>query len=139
MVGQFIEVYKDFWRHFFDIRGRTSLSQFLGMIWWNLIIYLLIIGYILVYRQKEGAIFGIFVFVIYSIAAVIPLITLLFRRYQDVGISGWWQLLTGFLPLILFWIKFIYLPNLSALVISGTILLLINLILLLLPRNLIKF
>ena len=139
MIDRFIEIYKNFWRHFFDIKHPTSRKDFLAALWWNLIIYLLIIGYMFIYYHKEGAIFGIFVFVIYTVAVIIPLITLLFRRYQDVGISGWWQLLTGLLPILMLIARSTWLSKLPILTVISVILLLINVILLLLPHHAARF
>lgn len=100
-MKKFLAPYRQFWHHYFDVHGRMSRNDFWMSIWWNFLIYLLIIGYIMAYKQKEGAIFGIFVFVMYSLAAVIPLLTSLVRRYNDTKLSAWWLLLTFVLPIIL--------------------------------------
>ncbi|XIF19404.1 MAG: DUF805 domain-containing protein [Acetilactobacillus jinshanensis] len=63
-------------------------------LWWNVIVYLLIMAYIMAYKRRTGAIFGIFVFVVYTIASILPLITLMMRRYNDLGLSKYWLVIT---------------------------------------------
>ena len=122
-------VYKSFWAHYFDLKSATSRNDFWVALWWNIIIYLLILGYIMAYKQLEGAIFGIFVFVLYSLSAVIPLLTLFVRRYNDTVVSRYWLIFTLVMPAVLFFVQ----NPVSQ--ISAAILCVANVIVLLLPSR----
>ena len=130
--------YRDFWERYADGRGKTSRRDFWLAIWMNVIIYLLIIGYIFAYKGKYGAVFGIFALAVYTFLIIIPFVAIQVRRYRDVGLSGWWLLLTLLLPIVLKFIQLRFIPRLTLLSITAAILGLIDLVILVLPKKFVQ-
>jgi len=109
--------FKLFWTHFFDFSGRSSRSAYWWAFFWNTIIrvagsVILFIAAITLFgvslAQQSGPgglsasvshvssgpvlIIGLLILLpaLYSLAAIIPALTITVRRYRDAGISPWW-------------------------------------------------
>ncbi len=108
------KAYKQFWKKYFNFTGVSTRSEF----WWaffiNSIIYLVFLlafGGVAVatafatgHADKSfgiAALIGIAVCILYSIAAIIPIISLHFRRYRDAGVTPWFLLITYGVPFVL--------------------------------------
>lgn len=109
-----IKAYKQFWKKYFNFKGVSTRSEF----WWvfliNSLISLvfivafggvaLVTGIVTGHGPKEvgiAAIIGLIVAVVYYIAAIIPTISLHFRRYRDAGVTPWLLLITYGVPFII--------------------------------------
>lgn len=88
----FVEAVKTCFRKYFDFSGRASRSEFWWFTLFNSVVNLLCV-------VAEGLLFGLMGEVygpisgIYTLATLIPNITVNTRRLQDLNHSGWWQLL----------------------------------------------
>ena len=74
--------------------GRATKAEF-----WYFILFNMIINIILMISVKIFGNFGLFLYVIYSLAVFIPSLAVGARRLHDIGKSGWWLLL-DLIPLI---------------------------------------
>lgn len=97
-----------FWKNYFNFKGISKRSEFWWMYLINTLYFLIFLvafgGIGLIFGAKGlgvGAIIGIALSAIYAVAAIIPSISLLFRRYRDAGVTPWWLLLTVVLPIVL--------------------------------------
>ena len=89
---------------YFDFSGRASRSEY----WWmqlgliglqiGLVIVFVIMGMIL---GEVGALLGMVLVVLISLAAFLPLLGVTVRRLHDGGRSGWWFLL-ALIPIVNF-------------------------------------
>lgn len=104
----FLGAYKSFWKNYFNFKGRATRKEYWFVVLWNCIITLpLSIGLIaavvsLVYwdlRATEvdfsssGFIWTLILsvlLILYTLATFIPNLSLVIRRFHDVGLSGWW-------------------------------------------------
>ena len=83
-----IEAYKSFWTRAFDFKGRSSRSDY----WWACLAYYLV-G--LCFTALAGLIESLaFLSAIYSLAAIIPGISMAVRRVRDMGNSWQWIFIT---------------------------------------------
>ena len=99
---------------YFDFSGRASRSEF----WWmhlglmglqiGLVIVFVIMGVIL---GEAGALLGMVLVVLISLALFLPLLGVTVRRLHDGGRSGWWYLL-ALIPIVNFigaWVILVFL------------------------------
>jgi uncharacterized membrane protein YhaH (DUF805 family) len=99
---------------FFDFSGRASRSEY----WWmqlgliglqiGMVIVFVIMGLIL---GEAGALLGMGVMVLLSLALFLPLLGVTVRRLHDGGRSGWWFLL-ALIPFVNFigaWVILVFL------------------------------
>ncbi len=115
----FLEAYKAYWRNYVNFSGRSKRSEYWYTFLWNAIIMtifwiiMLIIGLssasVATGTAYPGEVFGamyagpaLFILVImwlFGIANIIPAISLMVRRFHDIGKSGWFVLL-GLIPFV---------------------------------------
>lgn len=95
-----LDYFTNAFKQFADFSGRTTRKPY----WMYVLIYMAIyIVLVMIDRMIGSVIFsGLF-----SLAALVPSISIAARRLHDTGKSGWWQLL-ALIPL-LGWIAVIYL------------------------------
>ncbi|CAI2696252.1 hypothetical protein AKUA1404_14060 [Apilactobacillus kunkeei] len=108
------KAYKLFWKNYFNFTGVSTRSEY----WWvfliNSIIYAvfalafggvtIVTAYATGHADKTfgiAALIGIAVCILYTIATVIPTISLHFRRYRDAGVTPWFLLITYGVPFVL--------------------------------------
>jgi uncharacterized membrane protein YhaH (DUF805 family) len=92
-----INSYRSFWRKSFDYKGRTERADFWLAVGANaiVIIAVLALGALLVGLWGDSATAGPIAFlVIYSLAAILPNISIQARRLRDAGFSPWLLLLS---------------------------------------------
>lgn len=85
----FKQAFKNYWIKYFDFKGCAQRSEF----WWmwlfnmgvSLLVYLIGIG---ISKQLAGGLN-----IAWSVATLIPGLSLLVRRLHDVAFSGWWVVL----------------------------------------------
>ncbi|GAA6113032.1 MAG: DUF805 domain-containing protein [Apilactobacillus sp.] len=109
-----LKAFKLYWKNYFNFRGVSKRSEY----WWmqliNAVIFAVFvlgfggIGIITALTSGKtvqgfgiGALIGIIVAVVYALAAIIPGISLVFRRYRDAGVTPWWLLATAVLPALI--------------------------------------
>ncbi len=83
--------YIDVWKKCGDISGRARRMEYWTFILFHYIV-LIVLGVAEGMTNKSNFMGGL-----YSLVAVVPLITVGIRRMHDIGKSGWW-LLIGLLP-----------------------------------------
>ena len=105
--------YSLFWRNYLNFRTNSSRSAYWWTFMWNWLIRAIFMIWGLMTILKTGSKFnlGIILFIIYSLLALLPSLSLTARRYQDAGISKWWMLFTYLLPYILYFITRMIDPN----------------------------
>jgi uncharacterized membrane protein YhaH (DUF805 family) len=98
----FGDAIKSGFSNYVKFNGRASRSEF----WW-FILFISIIGIVMnIIDNAIGT--GIVISLIWSLAVLLPVLGLYFRRLHDTDRSAWW-LLIGFIPfigsivLIVFW------------------------------------
>lgn len=109
-----LKAFKLFWKNYFNFRGVSKRAEYWWMALINAVIYAVFIlgfggiGIITAAASGKtfegfgiGALVGFILAVIYSIAAIIPGISLVFRRYRDAGVTPWWLLATAVLPALI--------------------------------------
>ena len=122
-----IDAVKLFFKNYFNFTGRASRSEY----WWFILAYFILLfvlsfveGFIvglMAYNDPYGAL-NIYRFWylmpsnILSFALIIGLLSLVARRLQDRGHTGWWQL-ANIIPTILFLIP--YLSILDSIIFGG--------------------
>jgi uncharacterized membrane protein YhaH (DUF805 family) len=76
------------YRRYIDFRGRSTRTEY-----WMFVLFHVIVAGILI--TLAGAVSDrlIFLFSIYYLGTIVPLIALATRRLHDVGLTGWLQLL----------------------------------------------
>lgn len=109
-----IKAYKQYWKNYFNFKGVSTRAEF----WWVFLINSLILavfafafgGVAIISSIATGhadksfgiaAIIGLAVAVIYTLAAIIPSISLHFRRYRDAGFTPWLLLITYGVPYVI--------------------------------------
>ncbi|HQQ75001.1 MAG TPA: DUF805 domain-containing protein [Pseudomonadales bacterium] len=87
-----LDYFTDAFKKFAEVNGRTTRKPY----WMFVLIYMIIYIVLLMLDKVIGSaiLSGIF-----SVATLIPSITIATRRLHDTGRTGWWQLLI-FLPLL---------------------------------------
>ncbi|MEX6508826.1 DUF805 domain-containing protein [Jiella sp. M17.18] len=89
------QAFSRFWKKYADFRGRASRSEF----WYaelGIVLLAFAIGFA---EQLLAPRTGLFVGDLYSLAALIPSLSIAVRRLHDTGRSGWYYLLV-FIPLV---------------------------------------
>lgn len=104
----FLGAYKSFWKNYFNFKGKATRKEYWFVVLWNCIIMTpLLIGLIVssvnfIFRNlsptkvavNSGSMMGIFVLIalllLYALATFIPNVSIVVRRFHDVGISRWW-------------------------------------------------
>ena len=142
----FVGAFKSFWKNYFTFRGRASRREFWFVVLWNVIIGAVLgfgLGLSFVGMMASAVSYGdgfsastVFVslfgglLAIYSLAALIPSLSLSVRRYHDTGLSGWWFVGLYVVNLVIEWTT-------SGLVWSviGLLVSIVMLIITLLPTN----
>ncbi len=94
------QAYEEFWKRWSDFRGRSSRAAY-----WKFVLINIIIGLLLDLLVSRSASFRVISF-LYSLAVLVPVLALDFRRLHDTNRSGWW-ILIALVP-ILGWIVLIY-------------------------------
>lgn len=90
-MGEFVNIYLDYWRYMLRFEGRDSRKKF----WTTFLVVLVAAALIAVLGYFMGG-FGRFLQWVYCVASVIPTISLFWRRMHDTGREGWW----GLIPLL---------------------------------------
>lgn len=100
-----IEAYRDFWKNYFNFKGRTTREEF----WWVVLINVIIdvvlgiiglTGFVSTtlqgYAIEDSApvmaslpLAAVIVFLVYNLAVLIPELSMAFRRLKDTGLSLW--------------------------------------------------
>lgn len=100
-----IEAYKRFFSNYANFEGRANRAEYWWVVLWNVIITLfcLFLGAMAASsRDYTLMIFGVFligIYGIYSLATIIPSISLTVRRLHDIDKTGWLCLI-GLIPYI---------------------------------------
>ena len=98
--------YKSFWKNYFNFSGVATRKEYWFVVLWNVIIggvlgFLLGISSVVTVASAfsyegglmTGSVVSIIlggILLIYTLASLIPSISLCVRRFHDVGLSGWW-------------------------------------------------
>ncbi len=77
----FVDAVKNYWRGYVRFNGTSTRREY-----WFAWLFCLVFNF---GAHLLGAVFGMVV----SIAMFLPSRALAFRRFQDVGLSGWWYLI----------------------------------------------
>ena len=105
---------KLFFANYFDFSGRASRGEF----WWAYLAFFIVSiilaivdavigGVVYGYTESEFLLNNGFFSNIFSIVTLIGWISLTYRRLQDNGHSGWWQLAYfSIIPTIILWVLF---------------------------------
>lgn len=109
-----IKAFKQYWKNYFNFSGVSPRSEFWWMVLINSVIYAVFFmafgGVVIATAFMTGhptktfgiaAVIGLVVCVLYTIAAIIPGISLHFRRYRDAGVTPWFLLITYGVPFVL--------------------------------------
>jgi len=94
------QAYEEFWKRWQDFSGRSSRAAY-----WKVFLINLVIGVVLNLLEVRSSALGL-VYLLYTLAAIVPGLALDIRRLHDTNRSGWW-LFIGLIP-ILGWIVLIY-------------------------------
>lgn len=83
-----------FWRKFARIDGRAGRSEF----WWWILVDVVVFAAVLVLLRVGiaagwGVLLGMLPLVIWTLATLIPTVTLLARRFHDLNLSAWFLLI----------------------------------------------
>ena len=100
----FIDAYKDALSKYADFSGRLSLGGY-----WRFFAVNLVIGLVLYVLILISSIFVI-LYILYSLALIIPGLAAAVRRLHDTGKSGWY-LLISFIPLVGFIVVIVFLAS----------------------------
>lgn len=99
-LGQAVE---RFWRKYATFRGRASRSEYWYAILGNLLVVMALnvveVIAILALSREAGVLIFTVLFAVFSLATLVPAISVGARRLHDVGRSGWFQLL-GVIPIL---------------------------------------
>lgn len=90
----YIDVLKN---NYFNFEGRATRKQYWLFFLFNFII-VMILGIFAGMDNFIGTLFGI-LYALYSLAVILPNLSIGARRLHDRNLSGWWQLLV-LLPLV---------------------------------------
>ena len=98
------KAYSLFWRNYLNFKAHSNRSAYWWAFMWNWLIraLLMIWGLITILKTGNQLNLGIILFLVYSIAALLPSLSLTSRRYRDAGLSSWWMLFTYLLPYVLY-------------------------------------
>ena len=88
-----MEYFIDGFRKYAEFSGRTTRKAY----WMFMLFYTVIY---LVLMIVDSAVGKIFFTAIFSVISLVPSISITARRLHDTGRSGWWQLITVFLPVL---------------------------------------
>lgn len=88
-----------------DFSGRTNRQEY-----WMFILIYIVVGIIV--SIVEGIIGTTFLYIILSLALLVPSIAIAARRLHDIGKSGWWQLIV-IIPIIGWIILIVWLASKS--------------------------
>lgn len=89
-----VEAYKKMWVNAFDFKGRTNRTDF-----WYAILANFLVGFILGIASGILGDAGTMLSGIYTIAVLIPGLSIEIRRLHDVNKSGWY-LLMSLIPIV---------------------------------------
>ncbi len=79
--------YLNFWRNYFNFSGRASRRDY----WMTVLINF---GATLILALIAATIHPLtFLYYLYLVACILPMISLAIRRLHDIGRSGWWVLI----------------------------------------------
>lgn len=125
----FLEAYKAYWKNYVNFSGRASVSEYWFAVLWNVLIfsvlYTLIIIVIVLTSDSTGFIYDqtsligdilltvlSLGMILYSLACIIPSLSLTIRRLHDSNKSGW-MILLGLIPMVggIILIVFMCLPS----------------------------
>lgn len=103
-----IKAYVNFWKNYANFNGRSRRADY----WWAMLcqmIIMMILGMggggqltaAMITGQAPSAvgIILILVYVIFSLASLVPGIAIVVRRLHDIGKSGWWYFI-AFVPMV---------------------------------------
>lgn len=103
-----IKAYVNFWKNYANFNGRSRRADY----WWAMLcqmIIMMILGMggmgqltaAMITGQAPSAVgtILILVYVIFSLASLVPGIAIVVRRLHDIGKSGWWYFI-AFVPLV---------------------------------------
>ncbi|WP_206184371.1 DUF805 domain-containing protein [Staphylococcus cornubiensis] len=88
----FVEAFKLYWTNYVNFKGRSRRSEYWWVMLWHVIITVpaTILGFILLFIPIAGWIVAAILFLaigLYSLATIIPNLSLTVRRFHDVGFS----------------------------------------------------
>ncbi|NBO28920.1 MAG: DUF805 domain-containing protein [Synechococcaceae bacterium WB8_1A_041] len=88
-----IAAYQAFWTHAFDFKGRTVRNAF-----WFAILDNLIVTLVLTILAMQASVFAALA-TVYTVATIIPGISLVVRRLRDAG-KAWAWIFIGLIPVV---------------------------------------
>lgn len=88
-----LQYYMDFWTNYVNFSGRSRRAAF-----WYVILMNIVIGFVMGILIAVSSIF-VYLYYLYGLAIIVPMIALWVRRLHDIGKAGWWVLL-DFIPLV---------------------------------------
>lgn len=100
-----LEAYKRFFSNYVNFEGRANRAEYWWVVLWNVIITLfcLFLGAMAASSSDDfWRLYGVFligIYGIYSLATIIPSISLIVRRLHDIDKTGWLCLI-GLIPYI---------------------------------------
>ena len=103
----FWQAYRLFWKNYFNFTAVGSRTEYWWTFLWNWVIRLALLIWGEVEAVQSGAGLGlhltpgIVLFLLYSLIALIPSVSLTVRRYRDAAVSSWWVIATYLLPYVL--------------------------------------
>lgn len=102
MIEPMIAAYQGFWTRAFDFSGKSTRNAF-----WYAFLDNFIITIILSILSSQASFFGVLA-TLYTIATIIPGISLVIRRLRDAG-KAWAWILIGLIPIIgAIWLLVLY-------------------------------
>lgn len=105
LMQEYKEYWLDGWKNYVNFNGRTRRMAFWSFVLGNLIIAI-ILGIILGALFSAGSLIASGISGLWSLAQILPGISIGMRRFHDLGKSGWWLLL-ALIPII-GWIALLY-------------------------------
>lgn len=103
-----IKAYVNFWKNYANFNGRSRRADY----WWAMLCQMIIMMILsmggvvqlmtaMIAGQTPSAvgIILVLVYVIFSLASLVPSIAIIVRRLHDIGKSGWWYFI-AFVPMV---------------------------------------
>ncbi|EST12155.1 DUF805 domain-containing protein [Sporolactobacillus laevolacticus] len=110
----FLKAYAAFWKNYVYFGGRSSRSTYWWVQLWNFLIFIIILAFVIVpvihtFTTKDYGGMGlstvfVFVYLLYTLAIIIPGISLTVRRFHDANLSAWWYVGLCLAPKVLVFI-----------------------------------
>lgn len=94
-----MEYYLKAWKNYANFSGRARRKEYWIFVLFHTLVSLLLIGLDVAIASLLNMEFFVFFYLLYLLAAIIPVLALSIRRIHDVGYSGWLFLL-GLIPFV---------------------------------------